>query len=85
MNPLINPRFLESREMLKQQRSAATIWKSIDIHVAILNFVVKQAVPATFIDFLQALTLQIHLVKMQYKCITVEICAKTHFHTCNHV
>ena len=53
------------------------------LRVAILIFIVKQAVPATFIDFLQALTLQIHLetVKMQQKCITIEICAKTHFHT----
>ena len=53
------------------------------LRVAILIFFVKQAVPATFTDFLQALTLQIHLeiVKMQYKCIIVEICAITHFHT----
>ena len=45
------------------------------LRVAILIFIVKQAVPATFIDFLQALTLQIHLeiVKMQQKCITIEI------------
>ena len=37
------------------------------LRVAILIFVVKLEVPATFIDFLQALTLQIHLeiVKMQ--------------------
>ena len=53
------------------------------MRVAILIFVVEQAVPATFMDFLQALTLQIpsEIVKMQYKCITIEICAKTHFHT----
>ena len=31
------------------------------LRVAILIFIVKQAVPVTFIDFLQALTLQIHL------------------------
>ena len=51
--------------------------------LSVLIFVVKQAVPATFIDVLQALTLQSHLeiVKMQYRCIIVEICAKTHFHT----
>ena len=61
-NRLINPRCLESREMLKQRRSATA-----SLRVAILIFVVKQAVPATFIDFLQALTLQIpsEIVKMQ--------------------
>ena len=61
-NPLINPRCLESRETLKQLRSAEA-----SLRVAILIFVDKQAVPATFIDFLQALTLQIPLeiVKMQ--------------------
>ena len=31
------------------------------LRVAILMFVVNHAVPATFIDFLQALTLQFHL------------------------
>ena len=47
--------------------------------LSVLIFVVKQAVPATFIDVLQALTLQSHseIVKMQYRCIIVEICAKT--------
>ena len=48
---------------------------SASLSVAILNFVVKQAVLATFIDFLQALTLQLYfeMVKMQWKCITVKI------------
>ena len=61
-NRLINPRCLESREMLKQRRSSTA-----SLRVAILIFVVKQAVPATFIDFLQALALQIPswIVKMQ--------------------
>ena len=61
-NRLINPRGLESRETLKQRRSAKT-----SLRVAILIFVVKQVVPATFIDFLQALIHHIHLeiVKMQ--------------------
>ena len=61
-NRLINPRCLESRETLKQRRSVTG-----SLRVAILIFVVQQAVPVTFIDFLQALTLQIHLeiVKMQ--------------------
>ena len=55
-NRLINPRCLESRETLQQRRSATP-----SLRVAILIFVDKQAVPATFIDFLQALTLQIPL------------------------
>ena len=61
-NRLINPRCLESRETLKKRRSETT-----SLRVAILIFVIKQAVPATFIDFLQALILQIHLeiAKMQ--------------------
>ena len=77
-NRLINPRCLESRETLEQRRSA-----TCSLRVAILIFVVEQAVPVTFMDFLEALTLQIpsEIVKMQYKCITVEICAKNHFHT----
>ena len=53
-NRLINPRCLESRETLQQPRSATT-----SLRVAILIFVDKQAVPATFLDFLQALALQI--------------------------
>ena len=61
-NRLINPRCLKSREALKQRRSAMA-----SLRVAILIFVVKQAVPETFIDFLQALALQIpsEIVKMQ--------------------
>ena len=61
-NRLINPRCLESRETLQQRRSSTA-----SLRVAILIFVDKQAVPATFIDFLQALALQIPLeiVKMQ--------------------
>ena len=61
-NCLINPRCLKSREALKQRRSA-----TVSLRVAILIFVVKQAVPETFIDFLQALALQIpsEIVKMQ--------------------
>ena len=61
-NRLINPRRLESRETLKQRRSAMA-----SLRVAIWIFVVKQAVIATFIDFLQALALQIpsEIVKMQ--------------------
>ena len=57
-----NPRCLESRETLQQPRSATT-----SLRVAILIFVDKQAVPATFLDFLQALALQIpsEIVKMQ--------------------
>ena len=61
-NRLINPRCLESRQTLKQRRSATP-----SLRVAILIYVVKQAVPATFIDFLQALALQIpsEIVKIQ--------------------
>ena len=61
-NRLINLRCLESRETLQQRRSSTA-----SLRVAILIFVDKQAVPATFIDFLQALALQIPLeiVKMQ--------------------
>ena len=61
-NRLINSRCLESRETVKQRRSA-----TCSPRVAILIFVVKQAVPATLIDFLQALALQIpsEIVKMQ--------------------
>ena len=61
-NRLNNHRCLESRETLQQRRSATP-----SLRVAILIFVDKQAVPATFIDFLQALALQIPLeiVKMQ--------------------
>ena len=59
---LINPRCLDSRETLKQRRSA-----TCSLRVAILIFVVEQAVPATFMDFLRALTLLIpsEIVKMQ--------------------
>ena len=61
-NRLINPRCLDSRETLKRRRS-----NNGSLRVAILIFVVKQAVPVTFIDFLQALALQIpsEIVKMQ--------------------
>ena len=45
-NRLINPRCLESRETLQQRRSATA-----SLRVAILIFVDKQAVPATFMDF----------------------------------
>ena len=45
------------------------------LSVAILNFVVKQVVLVTFLDFLQALTLQFYfeMVKMRWNCITVKI------------
>ena len=66
-NRLINPRCLESRETLQQPRSATA-----SLRVAILIFVDKQAVPATFLDFLQALALQIPLEK-KIKKISIEI------------
>ena len=59
-NRLINPRCL--RNHVKTAKFCNGY-----LRFAIWIFVVDQAVPATFIDFLQALTLQMHLeiVKMQ--------------------
>ena len=66
---LVNRMFEISRNV------TATKIRSASLRVATLIFAVKQAVPVTFTDFPQALTVQIHLeiVKMQWICITVEI------------
>ena len=86
-NRLINPRCLESRETLYYKTAKISVQlhaarRLAESGLAIMIFVVKQAVSATFIDFIQALKLQIHLktVEMQYKSIKIEICAITHFH-----
>ena len=60
---------LLKEERKKKERKNAKTAKicNCSLRVAILIFIVKQAVPATFIDFLQALTLEIpsEIVKMQ--------------------